>query len=99
MDIQNSMIKSCSDNYSKSSVDCLVIGFCLYIAITFHNNLTEAKIVNELIKSVQSLNILHLSYSTKLCLIQLISWPAHLAKPWVLETFHVRFPVLVNHAK
>ena len=32
--------------------------------ITFHNNLTKAKIANELIMSVQSLNILHLSYST-----------------------------------
>ena len=93
------MIKSSLDSYRKSCAECLVIGLCLYIAITFHNNLTEAKIVNELIKSVQSLNILHLSYSTKLCLIQLISWPAHLAKPWVLQTFHVRFPVLVNHAK
>ena len=37
--------------------------------ITFHNNLTEAKIANEFIMSVQSLNILHLSYSTKSCLI------------------------------
>ena len=40
--------------------------------ITFHNNLTKAKIANELIMSVQSLNILHLNYSTKSCLI---SWP------------------------
>ena len=61
MDILNSMIKSSSDNYSKSSVECLVIGLCLHIAITFHNNLTEAKIANELITSVQSLNILHLN--------------------------------------
>ena len=51
------MIKSSSNNNSKSSV----IGFCQYIATTFHNNLTEAKIANELIKSVQSLNILHLT--------------------------------------
>ena len=36
----------------------------VYIAITFHNNLTEAKIENELIASVQSLNILHLSLLT-----------------------------------
>ena len=42
------MIKSSSDNYSKSSAECLVIGLCLYIAITFHNNLIEAKIANEL---------------------------------------------------
>ena len=43
---------------------------CLYIALTFHKNLTQAKIVNELIKSVQSLNILHHNpiYSSKLCL-------------------------------
>ena len=45
MDILNSMIKSSSDNYSKSSAECLVIGLCLYVAITFHNNLIEAKIV------------------------------------------------------
>ena len=61
MDILNSTIKSSSDNYSKTSVECIVIGLCLYIAITFHNNLTEAKIANELITSVQSLNILHLN--------------------------------------
>ena len=41
------MIKSSSINYNKSSAECLVIGFCLYIAITFHNNLTEVKITNE----------------------------------------------------
>ena len=64
--------------------------------LTFHNNLTEAKIANELIMSVQSLNILHLNYSSKSCLI---SWPARLVKPWMLQTFHVRFPVLVNQAK
>ena len=52
-----------------------VSGFCLYIAIKFHNNLTKAKIANELIISVQSLNILHLNYLTKSCLI---SWPATL---------------------
>ena len=40
----------------------------LYIPITFHNNLTEAKIANELIISVlQSLN--HQNYPTKSCLI------------------------------
>ena len=56
------MIKSSSDNYSKSSAECLVlIGLCLCIAITFHNNLTEVNIANELIMSVQSLNILHLN--------------------------------------
>ena len=56
MDILNSMIKSASDNYSKSSVECLVIGgLCLYIAITFHNNLTEAKIANELISHLNLL--------------------------------------------
>ena len=48
------MIKCSSNNYRKISTDCLVIDFCLYIAITFHNNFTEAKIVNELIMSVQS---------------------------------------------
>ena len=56
MDILSSMIKSSSDNYSKSSVECLVIGLCLYVAITFHDYLTEAKIANELITSVLSLN-------------------------------------------
>ena len=71
------MIKSSTDNYRKSSMECLVIGVCLYIAITFHNKLTEAKIANELIMSVQSLNILRLNYSTKSCLI---SWPARLVK-------------------
>ena len=64
--------------------------------ITFHNNLTKAKIANELIMSVQSLNILHLNYSTKSCLI---SWPVRLVKPWMLQTFQVRFPVLINHPK
>ena len=51
------MIKESSDNYRKSSAECLAIGFCLYIAITFHDGLTEAKIANELIMSVQPLNI------------------------------------------
>ena len=54
------MMKSSSDNYSKSSAECLVIGFCLYIAIKFYN-LTEAKIANELVTSVHSLNILQLN--------------------------------------
>ena len=44
------MIKRSSDNYSKSSPEGLAIGFCRYIPITFHNNLTKAKIVNELIR-------------------------------------------------
>ena len=57
------MIKSSFDNYSKSSaLECLVIGLCLYITLTFHNNLTEAKIVKEIIPSAQSLDILHLKY-------------------------------------
>lgn len=51
------MIKSSTDNNRKSSAECRPIDFCLYIAITFYNNLTEAKIVNELITSVQSFNI------------------------------------------
>ena len=90
------MIKSSSDSYRKSYTQCLVMDFCLYIAITFHNNLTGAKIGNELITSVQSLNILHLNYSTKSCLI---SWPARLVKPWMLQTVRVRSPVLVDHPK
>ena len=44
------MIKSSSDNLSKRSAECLVIGLCLYRAITFHNNLTEEKIANEINK-------------------------------------------------
>ena len=32
MDILYSLIKSSSDNYSKTSVECLVIDLCLYIA-------------------------------------------------------------------
>ena len=48
MDILNSHDKEFLDNYSKSSAECLAIGFCLYIAIKFHNNLTKAKIANEL---------------------------------------------------
>ena len=51
------MIKSSLDNYCKSSAECLAIGFCLYLAITFHNNSTKAKIAIELITPVQSLNI------------------------------------------
>ena len=66
-------ILNSTDNYRKSSTECLVIGFCLYTAVTFHNNLTEAKIANELITSAQSLNILHVNHSTK---SYLISWPA-----------------------
>ena len=34
-----------------------VIGFCLYIAIKFHNSLTEAKIANEL--PILHLNLLN----------------------------------------
>ena len=40
-------------------------------------SIAEAKIANELIMSVQSLNTLHLNYSTKLCLL---SWLALLVK-------------------
>ena len=64
--------------------------------IAFHNNLTKAKIAHELIMSVQSLNVPHLSYSTKSFLI---FWPARLVKAWMLQTFHVLFPVLANHLK
>ena len=79
------MKKSSSDtcNYSKSSAERLVIGLCLYVAITFHNNLIEAKIANELIMSVQSLNILHLSL-LKLVVSYLLA--SLLAKSWVLQT-------------
>ena len=86
------MIKSSSDSYRKSSPECLAIGFCLYIAITFHNNLIEAETANELITSVQSLNI----QLSRVLFPGLQVWP-NLAR--VLQTFHVRFPVLVNHAK
>ena len=43
MDILNSIINSSSDNYRKSSEESLGIGFCPYIAITFHNNLTRSE--------------------------------------------------------
>ena len=86
------MIKSSSDNYRKSSAECLAIGFHLHIAITFHNNLTDAKISNEIITSVQALNI-QLSH---VLFPGLQVWP-NLAR--VLQTFYVLFPVLVNHAK
>ena len=77
------MTKSSSDNYCKSFKECLVIDFCLYIAVTFHNNLAEAKIANELIMSVQSLNVLHLNCSIKSCFIPgLHVWSN-------LQTFHV----------
>ena len=59
------------------------MGFCLDIAIPFHSNLTETKIM-----SVQTLNILHLNYSITACLV----------KPWMLNTFHVGFR-RVNHTK
>ena len=84
----------------KALQNAFVISLCLYITITFHNNSTEAKakIANEFISSAQSHNILHIKYllNWRLCFI---SWPALLVKPWLLQTFHVRFPVLVNHAK
>ena len=92
------MKESSSDtcNYSKSSAECLEIGLCLYVAITFHNNLIEAKIANKLIMSVQSLDILHLSL---LKLVVSYFLASLLAKSWVLQTFQVHFPVLVNHKK
>ena len=90
------MIKRSSDNYSKTSAECLVIGLCLYIAITFHDNLTEAKVSNESIASVQSINILHLNLLNKVVSYFLA---CTFVKPWALQTFHVRFPVLVDHAK
>ena len=66
---------------------------CVHMAITLHNNLTEAKIANE---SIRQFSILLLTiYSTKSCFI---SWPARLIIPRVLQSFHVRFLVLVNHA-
>ena len=65
------------------------------LAIYSHNvsdkNFTEAKIANQL-NNVSSVT----QYPIQSCLI---SWPARLAKSWVLQTFYVRFPVLVNHAK
>ena len=49
--------KECSsDNYCKSSAEYLAKGFCPPMAMKFHKNLTEGKIVKELITSVQSLN-------------------------------------------
>ena len=82
------MIKSSLDNYRKSSAECLAIGFCLYLAITFHNNSTEAKIAIELITPVQSLNIQ---------LSRVLFPDLHVWHVW--QTFHVRFPALVNHVK
>ena len=70
--------------YRKSSAECLAIGFCLYIATTFHNNLTEAKSANELITSVQSLNI----QLSRVLFPGLHVW-SNLAR--LLQTFHVRF--------
>ena len=64
------MKKSCSDN-RRSSAECLAIGFSLYTAITFQNNLTEAKTC-ERINNVSSVT----QYATNSCLI---SWPARLA--------------------
>ena len=94
------MIKSSSDNYRNNSTECLVIGFCLYIATTFHNNSTDAKIANELIMSVQSLSILHLNYSSKSCLIKVFVYYASIfssilvkQKHWALfEHFSGLFP-------
>ena len=86
------LIKSFSDNYRKSSAECLAIGVYLHIAITFHNNLTDAKIANEIITSVQSLNI-QLSH---VLFPGLQVWP-NLAR--LLQTFPVWFPVLVSQGK
>ena len=41
-------------------------------------------------------NAERVNYSTKSCLIP---WPARLVKPWMLQRFYVRFPVVVNHPK
>ena len=38
MDILNSHDKEFFGKYSKSFAECLVIGFCLYIAIKFQSN-------------------------------------------------------------
>ena len=68
----------------------------LYIAITFHNNLTEAKIANELIVSVlQSLNILHHNYTqlSRVLFPGLHAW----SNLGCYRSF--MFPVSVNHAK
>ena len=54
MDILNSHDKEFFGKNYKSPAECPVIGCCLYIAITYYINLTEAKIANELML-VQSL--------------------------------------------
>ena len=85
------MIKSSSGNFRKSSTECLVIGFCLYIAITFHNkyNLTEAKLANGL-NNVSSVTQYPASQFTQLSCVLfpgLHVW-SYLG---VLQTLHVRF--------
>ena len=63
----------------------------LSIYTTFHSNLTEAEIANELITSVQLLNI----QLSRVLFPGLHVW-SNLAR--VPQTFHVQFPVLANHA-
>ena len=78
------MIKSSSDNYSKSWAECLLIGLRLYIGIKFYNNLVEATIANELVTRVFFTQNFCISiYLTNLCLV---CWPALLVIPWVLQT-------------
>ena len=64
--------------------------------ITFHNNLTKAKIADELIMSAQSLNSL---FSISITQLSRVLFPGLHVWSCMLQTFHVRFPVLVNHPK
>ena len=63
------------------------MGSCLHIATTLNNNLSETKIANEIIMSVQSLIILHLK--TKSCLI---SCPARLGQTLDATDFSCAVP-------
>ena len=82
MDILNSHDKEFLVVITGNVAECLVIGFCLYIALTFHiKNLTQLKTANELVTSVHSLNILHFNVLNQ---VVSYSWPARLVKPWVL---------------
>ena len=80
------MIKCSADNHSKSSAECLVISLCHNISPQLNRSKNYERINN-----VSSVTQNPASQFTQLSCV--------LVKPWMLQTFHVQLPVLVNHAK
>ena len=88
------MIKRSADNHSKSSAECLVISLWQNISPQFNRSKNYEQINN-----VSSVTQNPASQFTQLSCVLFPRLHVWSNLGWMLQTFHVRFPVLVNHAK